>query len=170
MFTVYKRTTPDEKIYIGCTSMDVEKRAAKGKGYKNNKRFYEAIQKFGWANVKTEIIKVFDNAEEAAELEQELISKYNSTNPEFGFNLSRKKYPRSPHNKNEPADPVIRKIRQLIREKGIKQKFVADHIGFTEQEFSNMMNGRRMLKVDDIKPICKALGVRSGELFEEDLQ
>lgn len=65
---------------------------------------------------------------------------------------------------------VIDRIRQIMAAKGIKQKYVAEQIGFTEQEFSNMMNGRRMLKVDDIKPICKALGVRSGELFEEDLQ
>lgn len=60
---------------------------------------------------------------------------------------------------------VIDRIRQIMVAKGIKQKFVAEQIGFTEQEFSNMMNGRRVLRIDDVKPICDVLGVLPNDIF-----
>ena len=42
-YIVYKHTTPSNKIYIGITSCGVERRWQKGKNYKHNKYFTNAI-------------------------------------------------------------------------------------------------------------------------------
>lgn len=55
-------------------------------GYKNNLYFYAAIQKDGWHNFKHEIISENLTQLAAYEKEQELISFYDTTNPEFGYN------------------------------------------------------------------------------------
>lgn len=56
MYTVYKHTTPSGKVYIGITGRAVEKRWENGSGYKSNKYFYSAIKKYGWDNIKHEIV------------------------------------------------------------------------------------------------------------------
>ena len=86
-YIVYKHTTPSNKIYIGITSCDVERRWQKGKNYKNNKYFTNAINKHGWANIKHEIL--FDNLskKEAEAKEIELIKKYKSNNIKYGYNI-----------------------------------------------------------------------------------
>lgn len=86
-YIVYKHTSPKGKIYIGITSQDPEKRWLNGKGYKRNSIFYNAIEKYGWENIKHEIL--FENLtkEEAEQKEIELISKYKSNERNFGYNI-----------------------------------------------------------------------------------
>lgn len=88
MFTVYKHTTPNGKSYVGITSKKTYQRWNSGLGYKNQKKFYRAILKYGWSNIKHEIL--FDNLtkEQACKKEKELIQKFNLTNPKFGYNCS----------------------------------------------------------------------------------
>lgn len=88
MFTIYKHTSPSNKVYIGITSQPVEKRWGYGYGYQNNDHFWKAIQKYGWKNFKHEIIATELTKQQACNMEAELIAKYNSTNPRFGYNLS----------------------------------------------------------------------------------
>lgn len=83
---VYKHTSPNGKVYIGITSQNPERRWRNGEGYKNNPHFWRAIQKYGWENFKHEIVASFLSKEDACKLEIELIKKYNSANPEFGYN------------------------------------------------------------------------------------
>lgn len=61
---------------------------------------------------------------------------------------------------------IINNIRRLISERGMKQGFVAEQAGFTVQEFSHMMNGRKVLSAVYIPRIAAALGVSYNELFE----
>ena len=89
MFTVYKHTSPSGKVYIGITSQSLKKRWGYGYGYQNNDHFWKAIQKYGWNNFIHEIIATELTKQEACDMEQELITKYNSTNPDFGYNLSK---------------------------------------------------------------------------------
>ena len=87
-YCVYKHTFPNGKVYIGQTCQKPEKRfKVNGTGYKNCTCIYNAIKKYGWDNIKHEIL--FDNLslEEANKLEVELIKKYNSTNHKYGYNL-----------------------------------------------------------------------------------
>ena len=83
MFTVYLRRTPDNRVYIGCTSLTLEKRAYLGYG---NTEFQDAIDRFGWDSIETEVLAVTPDPAEAKRLESHFIQQYNSLDPEFGYN------------------------------------------------------------------------------------
>lgn len=86
MYTVYKHTTPSGKVYIGITKHKPEYRWNNGNGYRQNKHFYSAIQKYGWENIKHEILYEGLTKEQACYLEIELIAKYDATNQKHGYN------------------------------------------------------------------------------------
>lgn len=90
-YTVYKHIFPNNKVYIGVTCRKPEYRWDNGKGYYKNgqSRMYNAIQKYGWENVKHEIL--FENLtkEEAEQKEIELIEQYKSYNDKFGYNITK---------------------------------------------------------------------------------
>ena len=87
-YKVYKHTSPQGKVYIGITCKSVADRWGGGTGYKSNKHFFSAIQKYGWDNFKHEVL--FENLtkKEACEKEIALIAEYDSTNPDRGYNQS----------------------------------------------------------------------------------
>lgn len=94
-WTVYKHTFPDGKIYIGITGMNPERRWNNGYGYldKENGKYHQplmarAIIQYGWLNVLHEIIESGLNKNEASQMERNLITKYKSNNPEFGYNMA----------------------------------------------------------------------------------
>ena len=61
---IYKHTFPDGKVYIGQTlSGNTERRWQEGFGYQGQKKVFEAIVKFGWENIKHEVIE--DHIEDA---------------------------------------------------------------------------------------------------------
>lgn len=88
MFSVYKLTAPNGKCYIGMTSINPVKRWSGGRGYKYNKEFWKDIIKYGWDNIRREIVLTTDDETEAHYKELELILFYNSINPEYGYNKS----------------------------------------------------------------------------------
>ena len=53
---LYRHTSPSGKVYIGITSKSVNKRWNGGRGYKTCIYFYNAILKYGWDNIKHEIL------------------------------------------------------------------------------------------------------------------
>ena len=56
-YIVYKHTTPSGKVYIGITRTTLERRCgSNGRNYSKNILFYRAIQKYGWQNIKHEIL------------------------------------------------------------------------------------------------------------------
>lgn len=87
-FYVYKHTCPSGKVYIGITKQTPNKRWLNGLGYEHNDYFFKAIKKYGWKNIKHEIL--FDNlTEEEAKLKEiELISSYKSNQREYGYNIT----------------------------------------------------------------------------------
>lgn len=87
MHKVYKHTFPNGKIYIGITLQKPEDRWINGKGYHHNSYMINAINKYGWENIKHEIL--FDNLtkEQAIEKEIELIAFYRSNKRDFGYNI-----------------------------------------------------------------------------------
>ena len=87
MYIVYKHTCPNGKIYIGITSQHPNSRWRNGDGYISNDHFYRAIKKYGWENIKHEILFKGLTKEESEKKEIELIALYNSTNPEIGYNM-----------------------------------------------------------------------------------
>lgn len=87
-FFVYKHTTPSGKIYIGITGQMLCQRWANGQGYRGNKHFTNAIKKYGWKNIKHEVLFSGLTQKEAEEKEIELIAQYDSTNPKYGYNIA----------------------------------------------------------------------------------
>lgn len=57
-------------------------------------------------------------------------------------------------------------INQIIHSKGLKQGVVAIRAGFSSQQFSDMLNGRRIIKPCDALAIAKALNVEISEIYE----
>lgn len=86
MFTVYKHTTPNGKVYIGITGRKCKYRWDNGRGYIQNRYFYSAIQKYGWDNINHEILFEDLTEEEAKKKEIELIAKFKSNDRRFGYN------------------------------------------------------------------------------------
>lgn len=86
-YTVYILTSPDGKVYIGTTSLRPIVRWARGKNY-SSKRIKEAMEKYPWDSWKKEIIATEVPRDEAYRIEKELIAKYKSQDPEYGYNTS----------------------------------------------------------------------------------
>lgn len=85
-YTVYRLTSPSKKVYIGITSQPVNKRWNKGTGYKRCPAMYNAIKKYGWENIKKEILLENTTENEAKELETLLIKLHRSNVSKYGYN------------------------------------------------------------------------------------
>ena len=90
-YLIYKRTLKtDGRVYIGVTHNSMDKRAGNnGIKYDGCVHFYNAIKKYGWENFSSEILEEGLSKEKAEEREIYWIEKYQSTNPEFGFNIAK---------------------------------------------------------------------------------
>ena len=90
LYTVYKHTNKlNNKVYIGITSRNPISRWGKsGSNYTTSPHFYSAICKYGWDNFNHIILYTGLTKEEACAKEIELIAKYQSTNPMFGYNMT----------------------------------------------------------------------------------
>lgn len=86
MYCVYKHTFPNDKTYIGITGLNPLKRWSNGYGYKKQTILYRAICKYGWDNIKHEIVIAGLTRKQAMEKEIELIALYKSNQKEYGYN------------------------------------------------------------------------------------
>lgn len=87
-YCVYKHSFPNGKIYIGITSTLPCRRWHRGLGYKEQPYIFHAILKYGWDNIKHEILFDGLTKEEAEEKEIELIAMYKSNQRDFGYNIA----------------------------------------------------------------------------------
>lgn len=63
---------------------------------------------------------------------------------------------------------VATRVKEIIKDKGLRQTALAEKAGFTRQEFNDMLNGRRIMRAVDIASIINALkdvGVDANYLF-----
>ena len=58
-------------------------------------------------------------------------------------------------------------IVRIINEKGMKQCAVAERAGYSKQQFSDMLNGRKIIKAYDLFRIVDALGVEAADLLAD---
>lgn len=77
------------KVYVGITCRPVEARWLNGRGYKSNKHFYRAIQKYGWVGFIHMVFRSQLSKEEAAFMEQQLITAYRADDPLHGYNKTK---------------------------------------------------------------------------------
>ena len=88
-YTVYMHKNKiNGKVYIGITKTKPKYRWNNGKGY-NNQYFKKAINKYGWNNFEHIILFEKLTQKEAEEKEIKLINHYNSTQKDFGYNISK---------------------------------------------------------------------------------
>ncbi len=62
-------------------------------------------------------------------------------------------------------EEILKKIESRIKETGMKQYVVAEKAGFTPNEMSAILNGRKLLRVEHISLIANALGVEPNDLY-----
>lgn len=74
-YTVYKHTFPNGKTYIGITSLSVQKRWANGLGYKKTNLVGKAIRRYGWGNIKHEVLFTNLTKEQAIQEFVEVVDK-----------------------------------------------------------------------------------------------
>lgn len=88
-YCVYIHTNKiNGKKYIGLTGQgNPNNRWHNGTNYRNSPHIRRAIEKYGWNNFEHEIYANNLTAEEASNLEIELIKKFNTTDENFGYNL-----------------------------------------------------------------------------------
>ena len=61
--------------------------------------------------------------------------------------------------------PVSENIAKVINEKGLKQQSIAQKAGYSEQTLSDMLNGRKIIRIIDVIKIKDALEVDTNILF-----
>lgn len=65
----------------------------------------------------------------------------------------------------ESNAPVAENIAEAIKRKGLKQMHIAEKAGYKQQEFNDMLNGRKLIRVSDVLRISSALGVDANYLY-----
>lgn len=76
-------------MYIGQTSKTPQERAgSNGSNYKESRRFYNAIKKYGWHSFKLDILATVLTLEEANMVEMDMIERQKSRNPKYGYNIA----------------------------------------------------------------------------------
>lgn len=61
---------------------------------------------------------------------------------------------------------VSENIKRIIGERGLKHCSVAKLAGYSNKQFSDMLNGRKTIQDVDIIRICHALSVMPNDLFK----
>lgn len=91
IYTIYlHRNIINNKVYIGQTCQKPKDRWKNGAGYATCKYFYSAIQKYGWDNFEHIILEQQECTQDVAnEIEKYYIEKYDSTNPQKGYNITK---------------------------------------------------------------------------------
>lgn len=89
-YIIYMHTNKlNGKFYIGQTCQDMKKRAgSNGSRYRMCERFYEAIKEYGWDNFEHTVLFSGLSANEANELEEELITNTRSYDSSIGYNIA----------------------------------------------------------------------------------
>ena len=63
---------------------------------------------------------------------------------------------------------VALNVKKIIKDRCLKQSAVAQKAGYSNQQFSAMMNGRKIIKDTDIMRIATVLSVDANELFKKE--
>lgn len=94
-WTVYIHIVPKElsgyewdKYYVGITSNEINVRWKNGHGYNGQPYFKHAIDKYGWENIKHEVIAEHLTKEEAQNFEIQLINLLKTNDSIHGYNIS----------------------------------------------------------------------------------
>ena len=63
------------------------------------------------------------------------------------------------------TDAIAKNVCRLIKDKGLKKRYVAEKAGFTAADFSRMINGKKIIRAEYIPAIAHALGVTPNDIY-----
>lgn len=149
---VYKHTAPNGKVYIGITSQSPNRRWREGDGYKNNIYFYRAIQKYGWNNIRHEIIEKFLTEEQANLREIYYINQLNSNNPKYGYNI------RNGGNAGKLSEETKSKLSNIAQNRTIEPRNVPIYMLDT--------NCNILREFISIKEAEKEIGIKAQHIYD----
>lgn len=167
-YCVYKHTNLiNNKVYIGQTCQKPEYRwGSKGQNYKSG-HFRSAIDKYGWNNFSHEILYDDLTSEEANRLETELIIKYNSDNPEYGYNLDKGGNSKVPNQEVRDRMSQSAQNRPIVSEE-TKKKLSEVSLGRTrtEEQKAKYSLAAKKRETEKIAPReIKVMCLNTGEIF-----
>ena len=104
-----------DKKYVGITARSpVSRWGRTGSGYMDNPEFWHDIKRFGWDNFTHEIVASALDCQTACRLESDLIQKYDTMNPDKGYNRC------SGGQWNVPSDRTREKLRMIQRNRPVE--------------------------------------------------
>lgn len=165
-YTVYVHKTPDNKYYVGLTSLEPKARFLNGKGYNGNKRFCEAIQTHGWENIEHMIIASDLQKDKASKLERELIIKYKSNSPEHGFNKTEGGEVHIISKKEKPKYKIGENIKKFREDMNITQKQLAEMIDVSQPLIWYYENDQKVPNVYIADKLAKIFNISIKELMD----
>ena len=141
-YTVYRHICPNNKMYIGITRKKPEDRFLNGQGYFDNKKFYKDIKKYGWDNIKHEIL--FENLSRKLALciESIYIVFYNTCNEYNGYNS--REY--SSNGKTTLKESKTRIVVNIDKDKYEKVKEMAAKEGRSVSNYINYLIDKEIKK------------------------
>lgn len=142
-YTVYIHKCPNNKIYVGLTCQSVDGRWNRGAGYKTQKLFYRAIQKYGWDNIEHIIVQDKLTLDEACKLERSLITQHQSNNPKYGYNLT---------DGGEGISGYHLNAEQLEHHRQVS--LGRKHTQATKDKISKLNKGRKLNLTDEQRKAC----------------
>lgn len=141
MYTIYKYTNKHNgKVYVGQTSTTLKERAqSNGRNYRESRRFYEAIQKYGWDSFTSEILDHALTLEESHKLEKQYIAMYRSNEAEYGYNIQEGGYCGP---EGESAEIISRKAVERYKDRTSNPMYGKKHTAETKLKISQANSGQ----------------------------
>ena len=68
----------------------------------------------------------------------------------------------------EENAPFAEAVKEYIKRRGFKQRYVAEQAGYSTQKFCDFLTGRSLIKAQDIKNIVEVLDMDLNEVFKKD--
>lgn len=181
IYSLYMHTCPNGKRYIGITCQKPKNRWNAGHGYKGCSYFSRAIEKYGWENIRHDVLATGLTKESAEWNEKRLIFILRTNCSEFGYNLdsggfhgkeisdeTRRKLSATRRGKPRSAE-TIRKMSESRR--GEKHPLYGKHLSEeTRRRISASGKGlkrsaetRKRISLAKMKPV---FNLETGEIFE----
>lgn len=144
------------KKYIGITCQRPERRWQNGEGYRQSRHFYSAIKSHGWDAFRHEVLYTNLTQAEAEKLEIELIEKYQTLNPEKGYNLDPGGHLRRP---TEETRQRLREAHQGQKPTALNRQRLLEAVKGKPQTYEHRRNMSKAKGGREIR--C----VETGEIF-----
>lgn len=151
-YKVYKHTFPNGKVYIGITGrkwIASQRWGNNGAGYIDQTYMRNAIKKYGWKNIKHEILFENMTKEEAEQKEIDLIKQYKSNIKGYGYNIQGGGNLLG--NLSESGRNIL--SQKMIDKNPMKNKEIRDKI-------SNALKGRKLTTIQKKKMSLNATNKR----------